>query len=111
MSLIPQITLDQLVAKIQNNEVIPSSEIFLGDRYIGTFIVPSMYGGASIFDEIKTHAEYLGVRGNIVVPPAEETPFRKARKIVDELTCPECGFIAKAPIGLISHMRKHRVKV
>ena len=68
MSLIPQITLDRLVEKIQNNEPVPSVEVFLDGEYKGTFIVPSMDGGASIFDEIKTSAEFLGVRGNIVVP-------------------------------------------
>ena len=107
MSLIPQITMEQLVAKIQNSETIRSSEVFVGDKYIGTFIVPSMLGGASIFDEIRTSAEYLGVRGNIVIP--EETPFQEAIKIADKLQCSECLFIAKAPIGLISHKRRHKL--
>tara|TARA_Y100000310_G_C20351590_1_gene654618 strand:- start:335 stop:652 length:318 start_codon:yes stop_codon:yes gene_type:complete len=69
MSQIPQITLEQLVAKIKNGETIPSVEILVADKYIGTFISPSLIGGYSIFDEIRTSAEYLGVRGNIVIPP------------------------------------------
>jgi len=75
MNLIPQIPLERLVSRIQNDEDIPSVEIFYKDKYIGTFIVPSVIGGATIFNEIKTQAEYLGVRGNIVVP----------RKIFDAL--------------------------
>ena len=69
MSLIPQIELEKLVEKIKSGDDVPSVEVFHNDKYIGTFIVPAEIGGFTIYHEIKTEAEYLGVRGNIVVPP------------------------------------------
>jgi len=103
MSLIPQITLNKLVLKIKNGGTIRSSEVYYGDKYVGTFIVPSFIGGATIFNEIKTHAEFLGVRGNIVIPHQEEDDSKL-------ITCDECDFTTLTPIALAGHKRKHRVK-
>lgn len=69
MSLLPQIK----VKDLQDKDVskLPSIELLNEDgQYVGTLIVPSAMGGDSIYDEIKTHAEYLGVRGNIVISPS-----------------------------------------
>ncbi len=70
MALIPSVPLRKLQALnvIQFKEL-PSLVIVdeKGD-YLATLIVPSVVGGATIYNEIKTQAEYLGVRGNIVVP-------------------------------------------
>ena len=68
MGMIPSVTVEELIEKMRNRAEIPSVEVFRNDEYIGTFIVPNMRGGATIFNEIKTQAEFLGVRGNIVVP-------------------------------------------
>ena len=98
MALIPQITLEELAEKIRNGKTFQSSEVFSDGKYVGTFIVPSMIGGATIYHEIRTHAEYLGVRGNIVIP---------VEKADNSLTC-ECGFRAVSPFGLKSHRRVHK---
>jgi len=64
-----------------------------------------MLGGATIYHDIKTHAEYLGVRGNIVIPKEEENA---CPDLGFDLTCPDCGFVGKSPFGLSSHQRRHK---
>jgi len=113
MALIKQYQWEEIKRKSGNQiRDLPCMELLDEEgNYLATLIIPCMSGGPSIFDHTRTQAEYLGLQGNIVyVEPPEEskkTPFQEAIEIVDSLTCSECGFIAKARIGLISHKRRH----
>ena len=112
MSLIPQLPLEKLPHTGEEIRCLPSIEIFDEKGYVGTFIIPSMEGGATIFDEIKTNAEYLGVRSNIVVNPSVIENVGKEELVqVNPLSCLQCGFFAKSEFGLAVHRRRHVAKV
>lgn len=102
MSLIPTISIEELKKVLEEGKLsnLPSCEI-IGEDYQATLIVPAMIGGQTIYDHTRTQAEYLGVQGNSVLPPVKEE---------DNLICPECGFVAKSPVGLRVHTHKHKVK-
>ena len=73
MSLISQIKLSDLRKRSTAEiKVFPSVEV-IGEEgeYIGTLIIPPVVGGMTIYDDIKTNAEYLGVRSNIPLPPSQ----------------------------------------
>ena len=71
MSLLPTITIERLNNLLRGNETIPTVEV-LNDNgdYKGVFVSPPKEGGMTIYDDIKNHAEYLGVRGNSVLHPS-----------------------------------------
>lgn len=112
MSLIPEITLKQL--QQLDNIDIPTVNIVDDDgNYQATLVIPQKIGGMTIYDEIKNHAEYLGVRGNSVLDPKIVNDFMGKNNDVKKSTeCPECGFIAKNLFGLNAHIRgKHKDKI
>ena len=72
MALIPTVPLGKLPFQdAMKLSALPSVEV-VDERgnYIGTLIIPPLGGGTTIFDEIKTQAEYLGVRSNTVLSPS-----------------------------------------
>jgi len=101
VSLIPAIKIEKLQGLNEAElKATRSSEIVNEDgNYIATLIVPTMAGGATIYDHTRTQAEYLGVQGNSVFPPEKEA---------NPLECPICGFVAKNEFGLMAHKRKHK---
>ena len=117
MSLIPQITLEQLKSKTASEiKALPSVEILNknGD-YIGTLVIPSMIGGGTIWGEIRTNAEYLALRANIVIPSHVIEDVGKERPVeivaANPLACSDCEFVAKSAFGLNSHRRKHNASI
>ena len=82
MSDLPQISLDNL-RKLSGDEIrrLPSLELVDKGGYICHIIIPCETGGMSIWDEIKTSADTIGVRSNIVVPP-------ESMRIVGEINKP-----------------------
>ena len=69
--LIPQIKLSELPRNAESLKALPSCEIVNeeGD-YIGTLLIPSMIGGATIYEHIRTFSESLGQQSNSVLPPS-----------------------------------------
>ena len=104
MSLIPQKTLD-IAGWLKGK---PSMEVLDSKgNYVATIIIPNMVGGSTIYDEMKTQAEYLAVRANSVLPP--EIVSGEIAEI-HENKC-SCGFEAKSYLGLLSHQRYCKVAV
>jgi len=101
MSLIPTITLEELSRKVKQGTVkgLPCSEI-TGENgdYVATLIVPCMGGGVTIFDHVRTQAEYLGVQGNSVYVEPEPERF----------ICDICGKELEKRIALEGHKRSHK---
>jgi hypothetical protein len=102
MSLIPEVSVER-IQKVLENDVgsLPSCEIVNGNgEYLATLIVPAKIGGQTVYDHIRTQADYLGLQGNTVLPV-------KALEEGGELVCLECGFCAASAFGLQSHRRVH----
>lgn len=45
---------------------------------------------------------------NKAVTAAENKATAGSDPTADDTTCPECGFVAKTPAGLVSHQRTHQ---
>ena len=70
MTLINQVKWG-LVTKLTPEELREHPSMELMDEegnYFATLIIPSLAGGMSIFDNVRIKGEFLGVRGNSVLP-------------------------------------------
>ena len=105
--LIPTITITRLKTIMEtknDNELkeLCSFEVTSDGEYLWTIISAPADGDFTIKENIKTAAEYLGLRANIAGgknPMINEEPN----------TCPECSFVARSKAGLVAHRRiKHK---
>lgn len=93
MNLIPEINITKLKELIQlevDIRTLPSFNLLdCNDSYIATIIIPPKDSGYTILDEIKNHAEMLGVRGNSVLPQQGVLDFHDENQVPPPLYVPE----------------------
>jgi len=66
-TLIPTINISDF-KRLKAHEIkdMKSCEVYADGEYLCTLIIPPRNGGMSVTDNIKTQAEYLGVKSNTV---------------------------------------------
>ena len=106
--LIPEINWMDFVKIVKEGKIaeLKACEVKFNSEYLFTAIIP--HGDMFSREFIRTQAEYLSVKANII---SGKDPNEIIKTEITVLTCPDCGFVAASPFGLSVHQRSCKEKV